>query len=94
MEVSEPFATQFFLLENIDQSEPSATEEFFLPAQTSNQSEQSATEEYFLSTQTIGQSEPFATEEYFRPEHIEQSEPSATDLFRAETELFDLMDEF
>ena len=35
---SEPSATQFFLLEDIKQSEPSAMKEYFLPAQNMDQS--------------------------------------------------------
>ena len=50
MNQSEPSATQFFLAEDIEQSE------YFLPAQNMDQSEPFATEEFFLPAQTNDQS--------------------------------------
>jgi len=65
------------------QSEPSATEEVFLPTENIDQSEPSATQ--FFLPEDIDQSEPSATEEVFLPtENIDQSEPSATQFFLPE----------
>ena len=96
IEQGEPLATQFFLLEDIEPSEPFATEAHFPLLEDIEPSEPFATEAYFPLLEDIEASEPFATETHFPLlEDIEPSELFAREAhFPLETELFDLMDEF
>ena len=83
---------QFFPLEDIESSEPSA-EAFFPSTESINQGEPPAV--HFFPLEDIALSELFATEADFALlEDIESSEPSAEAFSMLETETFDLLNGF
>ena len=101
MDQSEPSATQFFLADTV--AEDIEQSEYFLPAQTNDQSKLSATQFFLADTvaEDIEQSDGriFPVDTNHRSKRAvcdgrifparEQRETSATDLFMADTELFD-----
>ena len=88
----EPPATQFFLLEDTEPSEPSA-EAFFPSTESIDQGEPPATQFFLLEDSAL--SELFATEAHFALlEDIESSESNAEAFSMKETETFDLLDDF